>query len=141
MIVQHPQSVNVIDTDIDSAWLLLSDFSSYKSWNPGLSFASVPVIGNKTKMQLRLAGFDLTVKVVFEVIDAEQKRVQWIGGPKGLITGQHYFQLEPIDEHSCRLIQGEKFRGVLVKPLWRFLNASLLQLYRNFDQAFVQYFK
>ncbi len=57
-----------------------------------------------------------------------QREFRWLGTMffKGVLDGEHIFQLETIDDCTVRLIHREYFSGVLVPFVWRFfLNTKL----------------
>jgi hypothetical protein len=80
-------------------------------------------VGSKLEVTIKAPNRDpMTFKpVVLKVNPNEEfrwKSKMWAGF---LFTGEHYFILEPIGQETTKLIQGEKFTGILVsflaKPL------------------------
>jgi len=104
-----------IDAPKEKVWMVLENINSYSTWNP----YHVEVRG-----QLKV-GEKLYVKVhkpnnkiyelepyVYSVIP--NKELIWGGGIKYIFTGEHLFKLEEISSKKTRLIQKEKFEGLVV---------------------------
>jgi hypothetical protein len=55
-----------------------------------------------------------------------ERELRWLGHllVPGVFDGEHYFLLEPIGSERTRLTQGEKFSGLLVRPLGGMLSAT-----------------
>lgn len=129
----HPQYEFTINAPIEKAWALLENFDNYKNWNSMITFKKKPQVGKTILMRVSLNGKKITTPVTFLKIE-KNKKLAWKGGPKGLITGEHYFLLEAIDERSCKMIQGEKFSGLLVPIMWPFLKNTLNTLYEKTNE-------
>ena len=73
--------------------------------------------------------------VAIEVVEGPC-RLEWSGGPRGLISGRHFFSLEPADEQGrrTRFVHGETFTGVAVGVLWPLLMRALGPSYDRFNQ-------
>jgi hypothetical protein len=108
----------IINADAPKIWNILTDFSGYSKWNP-------PFIKNiKGKLEI---GSRLEVKLqppnkkvsTFKpkILNLEPNReLKWLGKLNGLgflFSGEHHFTLIKNDNHSTKLIQSEKFKGIL----------------------------
>jgi hypothetical protein len=98
-------------------WETLVDFASYPEWNPFVrKIEGELAIGSTLEVTIQLPNREIiTFKpVVVKANPNEEfswKSKMWVSF---LFTGEHYFILEPIGEQSTKLIQGEKFTGILV---------------------------
>jgi hypothetical protein len=106
-----------IDAPDDRVWDVLVDFAAYPEWNPFVtSVAGAPIVGSRLKIRLRPAGRrGMTFRP--RVLAATPRReLRWLGRAliPGLFDGEHSFVIEPTGPSSCRLVQGETFRGLLV---------------------------
>jgi hypothetical protein len=63
------------------------------------------------------------------VLAAEPAReLRWLGRllVPGLFDGEHSFRIEPLPGGRSRFVQSERFSGVLVRPLRKTLDRTLL---------------
>ena len=124
-----------IDCHAEAIWDTLVDFDRFHEWNP----------------MLRNVHTDLNpgAMVTFDVLQDEAKPLKlkakivnlarptslaWRGGVSGIITGEHYFRLEPLPEGRCRFHHGETFKGLLL-PLLRGRLKQAPRLYRAMNAA------
>ena len=122
-----------IQSSPDRIWQVLTDFAAFPDWNPfiksvtgGLEPGSHLVI----KIQPP-KGMGMTFKPV--VLAAEPGReLRWRGKllMPGLFDGEHFFSIEDIGEGRARMVQGEKFTGLLVPVL------APTGIYRNTEAGF-----
>jgi hypothetical protein len=122
-----------IPAEPEIIWSVLTDVSEYKAWNPVL----VPIEGDlregeKLKYQVTQADGKQSpimakVKKMFKFKELNQG-----GGIPGLLTFDHKWLLEPVDE-GTRVTQHEEYRGIWVwywdsswvKPAYRKVNEAL----------------
>jgi catechol 2,3-dioxygenase-like lactoylglutathione lyase family enzyme len=99
-------------------WDTLSQFDAYQKWNPMLrnvrtelkegakvSFEVLRNNGRKLKLNARIVKIDKT------------RNLAWRGGNSAILSGEHYFSIEQVDESRCTFHHGEHFRGALM-PLF-----------------------
>jgi hypothetical protein len=118
-------------------WRTLTDFASYRAWNPFILDAQGACeVGSALRLRMQPVGGRPTTftPTVREVVVEE--RLRWVGT---LIWGQileadHIFTIEPLNR-GCRLVQRETFRGALVPVLSRSLEASTLPAFAAMNQA------
>lgn len=105
-----------IDAPADEVWAVLTDLDAYADWNPFIVSASGEVeVGARLTNTLMNDGSSMVFSP--EILVADQAReLRWIGrfGVPGIVDGEHYFELESLDDGRTRLVQGETFTGVLV---------------------------
>jgi hypothetical protein len=106
-----------IDTNVDinasrdAVWDVLTDFASYKEWNPGMRIEGAPEVG--TKLHVHLTGMSFKPKVLAAT---PGKELRWLGklGHRGIAAGEHYFVLTTNDDGTTRLNHGERYSGALI---------------------------
>lgn len=111
----------IVHYPIEQVWFKLTEFEKYPEWNPFITkIIGSQVVGERLFVDILLPqGKKTTFKPTLVNIQPMQE-MRWVGilGTSWLFRGEHYFQVEKIDENSTRLIQGEVFSGCLV-PLFR----------------------
>ena len=111
----------VIPASPDRVWEVLTDTSDYAAWNP----IFVSVEGEFAEGQTLLYGMK---NPEGEVADVEpeivklvpEREINQFGGVPGILTFDHTWRLEPMDE-STRVTQHEEYRGIYVwfwDPSW-----------------------
>ena len=101
-----------IDGSVAQVWNVLTEFSAYPEWNPLVGWLKGDF---RTDGQIEMfiiplkRSFNATLKTV-----QKDKEYSWIGVAIApwFLSGEHYYQLEKIDERSTRLLHGEYFRGL-----------------------------
>src|SRR5438067_346172 len=121
---KHLHTEIEIDAAADRVWDVLTDFASYPEWNPFIvAAAGRPATGERLTLRMQPpGGRAMTFRPV--VREAQPcRRLRWLGRflLPGLFDGEHVFSVEPLAEGRVRLVQEERFRGLLVRPLSRSL--------------------
>lgn len=127
-----------INAPADVVWRILSDFPHYAEWNPfiisvngaltrqsPLAVTIKPALGGSMDFNLLLQSSTPPLNMV------------WLGQtllPR-LLDGNHYFDIEPIDSHSCRFQQGEKYSGLFLFFAWPVLKWSVSRSFKDMNQA------
>jgi hypothetical protein len=101
----------------DVVWQVLLDFERYPEWNPFIRNISGDArAGGRLRVHVAPSGErGLTFRP--RVLVAEPGReLRWRGRlfVPGLFDGEHAFVITPHSPTSCRLVQSERFSGVLV---------------------------
>ena len=104
----------------ERVWAILTGFSAYPAWNPFIrSVEGTPTAGARLAVRIeppggRGRGFRPTVLAV-----EPNRELRWLGRVllPGLFDGEHSFRLEPLEAGRVRLIQAERFTGLLVSIL------------------------
>ena len=117
--MEHIRESIIIDAPIEQVWQTLMDFDAYPNWNPFITaIRGKAVKGGKLYVSIQPPNRK-SMKFAPIVIQCDRpNEFRWLGKFlfKGLIDGEHYFLLEAVDENTTKLVQGEKFTGILVKP-------------------------
>jgi len=98
-----------------SVWKLLLDFRSYPSWNPYIiSLEGVPTVGSRLKARFHLTPLPPVTIEPTVVYNTPERYFSWRGAILGslLLTGEHYFELQPLTPQRCLLRHGERFIGL-----------------------------
>ena len=105
-----------INADKDAVWDVLTDFASYKEWNPVMRIEGVPEVDTKLVVHLTGAGgHGMTFKP--KVLAATPgKELRWLGklGLRGIAAGEHYFILTTDDDGTTRVNHAERYSGALL---------------------------
>jgi hypothetical protein len=108
-----------IEAPPDAVWAVLTDLAGYGEWNPFITRAEGSVaVGQRLTLRMQpTGGRALTIRP--HVTEVQAGAVfEWLGhlGVPGVFDGRHRFELTPSGA-GTRLVQGESFRGLLVRPL------------------------
>ena len=112
--IQH-----TVDIDAPPAvvWEQLADTAAYARWNPFVRRLSGKLTAGAT-LTVTIAppgGRAMTFKATVLVSEVDRE-LRWLGRflVPGLFDGEHSFRLEELPGGRTRLIQAERFRGLLV---------------------------
>jgi hypothetical protein len=130
------------DTEIQASpervWEVLTDFQAYREWNPFMiQAAGQAAPGQRLRVRMRPpGGRPMTFRPT--VLEAEPgRRLRWLGRVlvPGLFDGEHSFTIEPAGPGRVRLVQHERFRGLLAPLLLRFLAGPTVAGFQQMNQA------
>lgn len=132
------ETETTIDAPPSAVWTHLVDFDRHDEWSQHFKLRGRPVIGERGRVEFRLFGRASESPVIIERVD-EARELRWRGGPKGLITGSHYFILESRDDgRKTHFRHGETFSGILAPLVWALLEAQLGPSYSGFNRDLKQ---
>ncbi len=116
-------------------WRVLTDFAAYDEWNPMLRNVRTCLAPN-AKVHFEVVRVDAPVlRLAAKITEHEPERsLVWRGGSRAMISGEHYFRIERLDNHRSRFHHGEQFSGLLL-PLMRPLLNSASPLYGAMSNA------
>ena len=133
------EATTQIDAPVDSAWSVLSDTSAYGSWNPFVKRLDGQLAPGETiEVTMALAGRkpqELKPRIVgFE----PGRSFEWLGqiGPRGVFDGRHRFELRPLTDERCELVQSEVLSGALVPFFKGMLTGSTPAAFVALNEAF-----
>ena len=126
-----------IDASPDVVWSHLTSFEKYPDWNPFITSAE-----GKAELGARLSvtifppgGKAMGFKP--KVLVAEPGReLRWLGRflLPGIFDGEHRFLLESHGD-GTKLIQAEKFRGLLVPLMWKSMRPKTTRGFELMNEA------
>jgi hypothetical protein len=126
-----------IEASPETVWAVLSDLSSYPSWNPFIREASGTLaVGERLEVELQPArGRSMRFRPTVMAAEANRE-FRWLGRVlvRGVFDGEHRFTIEPTDGGS-RLVQEERFTGLLVPFLARSLRRGTLPGFERMNEA------
>ena len=127
------ETETTIDAPPSEVWRHLADFARHDEWSRHFKLRGQPVVGERGRVEFTLFGRESGAPVVIEKVD-EAAELRWRGGPSGLITGSHYFIMEPLDGGTrTHFRHGEDFSGVIAPLVWALLKAQLGPSYTGFN--------
>jgi len=114
--IYHLQTRVLIEASADVVYDVLTDYEKIPSWSSFImAIEGDKRAPGKLKTKLVLPRNGGTFHFTPTLLIAERgKEFRWRGSFLGLYVGEHYFQLRPTGAHSCELLQGEDFWGILV---------------------------
>lgn len=125
----HLHTEITIDAPPADVWKTLTNLNDYQEWNPFITSAEgdVAVGARLVNHMAPPGGKAMTFKPTVTVVEPEQT-FEWLGrlGLPGLFDGRHRFELRATDDGGTHLIHGERFQGLLVRPLKRSLETKTL---------------
>lgn len=106
-----------IDAPAERIWDILTDFDAYSEWNPFITrIAGTPRVNERLDVHLQPpGGMAITLHpILLEVAPGDTLR--WLGRLllPGVFDGEHHFVLESLGPDRTRLVQQERFNGLLV---------------------------
>lgn len=128
----------IIQAPKEKVWDILSDFDSYPDWNPFITQIRGELSkGKNLEVTLNIEGRKPSSfqPVVISAIPNEKfcwKGKLLIGG---LFDGTHYFKIEDTPDGNTRLIHGENFRGILVGPIMKKIEAATVAGFRKMNES------
>jgi hypothetical protein len=129
-----------IDADPGTVWAMLTTFEAYPVWNPFIrSIQGSLEPGSRLHVRLQPpGGRGITMAPVVTVSEAG-RAFGWlgrVGGIPRLFDGAHRFELESMDEgRRTRLVQSERFRGILVPFVQRSILPATLEGFEAMNRA------
>jgi len=136
MVLELETSID-IDASPDAIWEVLSDLPSYPSWNPFIrELRGRLSTGERLELRMQPVG-GKAIRFRPTVLAAEPAReLRWLGRlvMPGVLDGEHRFAIEPTARGS-RLVQEERFTGLLVPFLARGLQRGTLPGFERMNEA------
>ena len=108
----------------ERVWSILLGFRSHPEWNPFIRrIKGAAKVGARLTISIQpKGGKGMTFRPVVRAIVPNQE-LRWLGRflIPGLFDGEHYFQLQQLQQNGVLFVHGEKFSGLFV----RFAQSSL----------------
>lgn len=119
-----------IAAPIDVVWGVLSDMSRYRAWNPFINEVEGSVEqGAHVRIFMHFPGKGTQRYTVKLTKILQPHSLWWLGTfhVRGLIDGDHRFELTALSEGRTRVRQTEYFGGILIPLVWNgFIVKNLL---------------
>ena len=133
----HLETSIDIDAAPEAVWAVLSDLPSYPRWNPFIREASGTLAaGERLDLTMQPEG-GRAMRFRPTVLEAQPGReLRWLGRlvAPGVFDGEHRFAIEPTPGGS-RLVQEERFTGLLVPLLAKGLRKRTLPAFEQMNEA------
>jgi hypothetical protein len=133
------EATTQIDAPVQEAWSVLSNTSAYGSWNPFVQRLDGQLArGERIEVMMVLEGRK-PQKLKPRIVGFEPGRsFEWLGqfGPRGVFDGRHRFELRPLTDERCELVQSEVLSGVLVPFFKRMLTDPTPAAFVALNEAF-----
>lgn len=129
----------VIDAPRNRVWRVLVAFDQYKQWHPTIELvAGEPVPGARIQMRIA-AGTPAERTAEGTVLEASEDRLlKWEGGVRGLLWGEHRFDLVEQDGRT-HLTNSESFTGSMVEQVMASGRETLVAEFEAANQALKAY--
>lgn len=101
----------------DRVWQALINFNAYQRWNPFITqVVGEGILGARLAVDITPPGGKTTTFRPVITRATPGQALRWVGvlGAAWLFRGEHYFQLNEINQETTELIHGEIFSGALV---------------------------
>lgn len=126
-----------IDATPEKVWAVLRDFENYPGWNPFITSIKGEVMKGK-KITVRIlppGNKGMTIKPVIKAI-VPKKYLSWQGRlvMKGIFDGEHSFELIENLNGTTTFIHSEKFNGLLVPFMKKFLDQQVKMGFESMNQ-------
>ena len=135
--VRSQFAVVTINAPVNRVWDVLADLNGYRSWNPFLTSASGSLAAQQEiTVTAKFGTHSITYHPRIVAVQPNQ-RLAWqttLLSPS-ILSGEHEFELDALDQSHTRLIQSEHFRGILVGLLWNRFSPQLVQGFNAMNQA------
>ena len=105
----------VINASAQQVWDVLTDFTAYAEWNPFIvGSAGKAIEGTRLTNQMKQGDKVMTFKPKLLKVE-ENHHLEWLGRlwMPGRFDGNHIFVIEELGPRQVKLIQQEKFSGIL----------------------------
>jgi hypothetical protein len=125
-----------IAASASEVWRTLLDFPRYADWNPFIvAIDGEPKVGARLEVTLSLPDSNREQTFRPRILKCDEaEELRWLGHlwMKGLLDGEHFFRLEARGPEKTRVLHGEDFSGLLLKPLLsRLTDATRGFIYMN----------
>ncbi len=136
----HVRTTLDIDAPREKVWDVLADFDSYNEWNPFIRDIRAKMEAGADVDFKADAGKGRPVKIQARMLRASRPTGFCWRGPRSAVlgaifNGEHYFELERIDDDHTRLIHGEYFGGAIPRVAPRWLTRTMVPIYDRVNAA------
>jgi len=137
-----------INASIQHVWAVIADFNSYSEWNPfirSISGGQQPGSILKISIQPTWKGKAISSKTrssnLTLVVFSPGRELRWQKRllVRGLLDGQHYFQLSDKGPGVVRLLHGAQFNGLLAPMVFgELMQRQTQEVFCSMDKALKQ---
>lgn len=123
----------IIARSVKVVWENLVNFQNYADWNPYITSIEGDLeVGSTLKIQFPTVKMNTKIQVV-----RANKLLRWSAymGFRGLLDSLHQFEIIEISSTRCRLVQSERFNGLLVPFFRKRIKASATADFQAMNRA------
>jgi hypothetical protein len=127
----------VINAPPERVWAALTNFGSHAAWNPCLrSIDGEAVPNHRLRITIRL-GWLPAIRFRARIDRFSRNEILGWRGVLflGLLTGRHWFELQPLDAGKTLFIHSETFSGVLVSSFLTLFSGVTRKSYDAMNRA------
>ena len=127
-----------IDATPQRIWEILTNFKDYALWNPAIPFADGDASpGSRLRVAIQWPGLKRGDYVLQVTAAHAPRELRWLGhfGISGLMDGDHRFIIEARSDDGARVIQQERFSGLLVPFFAPWLRRNVLDGFKQLNAA------
>lgn len=127
---------HVIDASPERVFAVLANFGGWNTWNTVIpKIRGEARVGSPVKFRIVIPGLP-PLSLAAKVTSVEpNRRLAWTGGVRGVLVGEHYFELSPLGDGKTRLVHGEDFTGALSRLLIDRVVAKIDAAYDSANRA------
>ncbi|MEU0536948.1 SRPBCC domain-containing protein [Amycolatopsis tolypomycina] len=140
-VVPYTLSASIeIDATPDEVWAVLADLDAYDEWNPFIVASSGTVAAGATLTNTMRDATGETTFTPTVLAATPGRELRWLGklGPGGVFDGEHAFLIDQVRPGRVRLVQTERFSGVLVPFFRGQLHDNTLPQFGAMNEALAQ---
>lgn len=138
MATETLESSIIIPVGSARIWAVLTDLANYGNWNPLMrSVKGSLQVGQKLTIYNKLPSgrmFYAKPKVTVLRENAELRWKSHLYFP-GLYDAEHFFQIEELAANKVRVTHGERYTGILVKPILKNTKAEFETVFGKMSKA------
>jgi len=127
-----------IKAPVERVFRILTDLGRYELWNPFIVKAEGRVHpGEDLHVHIRPPGGREQPYVVRVLRVEKDREFRWLGHMlwRGILDGEHVFELATVSPDRTKLVHREEFRGILVPFVWRaFLDTKMREGFESLNR-------
>jgi hypothetical protein len=106
-----------IDAPPAAVWAVLADVDEYSDWNPFIRRLDGELrVGERLEVEIAPPGGRAMTLKPTVLVAKPGRELTWLGRllVRGIVDGEHSFRIEDLPGGRSRLVQSERFSGILV---------------------------
>jgi len=130
-----------INSTPDHVWKILTDFATFPEWNPFIRRARGELRpGGRLEVLLGASGTQARIFRPTVLAVEPNRELRWLGKLflGGLFDGEHIFSIEPLEDQRVRLVQRERFSGLLIPFMNKLIDVDTRRGFEEMNQALKQ---
>jgi hypothetical protein len=136
ILMKYIRTEAIINASGKAVWKVLIDFNAYPEWNSFVHIIGRPGLGQMLEVTMYLEEDGKPQSFRPKVIQWEVNRgFTWKGGLfiPGIFDGEHFFELNMLDDDHVKFIHGENFSGILSGIIMRLIGKKAKLAYERMN--------